>query len=168
MIYTWEPTLTISPELEDAVRAVAATKPSLMRGEVFKWGAHADFYIVKGAVKPHIDRRQQIDFVTQGFIVINDSDQHLIGNGLSLPMPPGSAYQLDGHELHGTEVPEGNNLDGLFAFLAWDIPVAEVLPLEQFAREALESVEMQFLKRTPTLQSARVYYSRSTAAQRKV
>lgn len=165
MIQTWETELVIPSELEAVVRDVVASNPNLLRHEILKWGPFTDFYIVRGGVKLHIDRRQQTRNITQGFVVINDSDQRLVGSNLALRMPPGSVYQLDGQELHGTQVPLGNNPNGLLAFLAWDIPVDDIIPVARFAQEALESVMYQLLGVEPKLEDPDVYRNRSRAVQ---
>lgn len=166
MIETFQTNVTISAVVENAVRAAFGPKFLRTRGELVKIGSHLDFYMVSGPVKPHVDRYQKPGYKTWGFIVINDSHQMLTGNGMQLPMPVGSVYRLDGHEIHGTEIPMGADPDGLLTFIAWDLPNNNSMSVNQFAWEALDSVTSQILNVPTVYVPDYVYRSRSPHMQR--
>lgn len=120
-----------------------------------------DIWWTKSSIGWHCDSTRE-GYVTQGLILVNDLERPLLWGGSDhgltevdnfekLPfthplqlrlLRPGDVYILDGRVPHCVPNPPYLKQDeeGLFIFLAWDVPFDKLLPASLFARKALNEM----------------------------
>lgn len=117
---------------------------------------YQDIWHTQSPIGWHTDSTRD-GYVTQGLILVNDLKRPLLWGGTDhgiegrLPHPeplqvklikPGDVYVLDGRVPHCVPNPPylQINDEGLFIFLAWDVPYDELLQPQHFAKKALNEL----------------------------